>query len=65
MLEEVGFTISYAPVASILYLHITIEIASAEGIIIFVLEISNDIHNTIISNPPERVYLSLPYLYLD
>ena len=31
----------------------------------FFLEISNAFQNTILTNTAERVYLSLPYLYLD
>ena len=65
MLEVFDFTISYAPVAGYRSLCIIIEIASAEGIIIFVLDISNAFHNTILPNPAEIVYLSLPHLYLD
>ena len=65
MLEVVEFTVSYAPVDCIRSLHIIIEIASAEGLIIFVLDISNAFQNTILPKPTEIVYLSLPYLYLD
>ena len=46
-------------------LPIIVAIASAGGIIIFVLDISNAFQNTILSDPVERVYISLPYLYLD
>ena len=62
MLEVFDFTISYVPVAGYRSLCIIIEIASAEGIIIFVLDISNAFHNTILPNPEELVYLNLPYL---
>ena len=64
MLEGVNFTVSYAPVAGILSLCIIVDITSAEGLIIFVLVISNAFQNTILLNPEERVYLSLP-LYLE
>ena len=62
--DVVDFTISYAPVAVILSLCIIIAIASAEGLVIFVLEISKAFQNTILPNPAEIVYLSLPYIYL-
>ena len=51
MLEEFDFKLSYAPVACILSLHIIIANASPEGLILFVLDISNDFQNTILSNP--------------
>ena len=41
VLEGVDFSVSYAPVAGIFSLHIIISIASAEGLILFVLDISN------------------------
>ena len=63
--EEVDFTVSYAPAAGICSLRIIIAIASAKGLILFVLDISNDFQNTILPNPAERVYLGLPYIYLD
>ena len=65
MPEVVDFTVLYTPVASILSLHIIISIASEEVLIIFVLDISNEFQNTMSPNPIERVYLILPYLYLD
>ena len=42
MLEGVDFTVSYEPVTYIHSLRIIIEIVSAEGLIIFVLDISNE-----------------------
>ena len=65
MLEGVDFTLSYARVDGIRSLHIIIAIDSAEGLIIFVLEIANAFHNTILHNPAERIYLTLTHLYLD
>ena len=47
MLEEGEFTVSYAPVAGIRSLRIIIEISSAEGLIILVLDIYNAIQNNI------------------
>ena len=60
LLEGVDFKVSYAPLAGILSLHIIIEISSVEGLIIFVLNISNAFHNTILPKPAEMVYLNLP-----
>ena len=51
MLEGVDFTVSYAPVTGIRPLFIIISIASAEGLIMFVLDISNAFQNNILSNP--------------
>ena len=65
IIEGVDSTVSYKLLAGIRSLHIIIEIASAEGIIIFVLDISNAFRNTILPNPAEIVYLILPHLYLD
>ena len=65
MLEETYFTVSYTPVADIRSLCIIISISSAEGLILFDLDIYNDFQNTISPNPTEIVYLILPYLYLD
>ena len=65
MLEGVDFNVSYAHMADIRFLCIIIAIASAEGPILFVLDISNEFHNNILPNPAERVYISLPYIYLD
>ena len=65
MIEVVNFTVSYAHVSVINSLQIIIPIASVEGLIIFVLEISIEFQSTIIPNPAEIVYLSLPSIYLD
>ena len=64
MLERVGFTVSYTTVIGIIYLFIFIGIASLEGLIIFILDISNAFHNIIPPNPEESVYLNLPRLYM-
>ena len=64
ILEGVYFTVSYAPLDGISSLHIIIEISSSEVLIIFVLDVSNDFQNTILPNPEEIIYLSLPHLYL-
>ena len=51
MLEGVDCTVSYSPVAGVHSLWISTEIASTEGLIIFVLDIFNDFQNTILPNP--------------
>ena len=63
MLDVADFTVLYAPVAGICSLHIIIEIALEEGLIIFVLEIFNDFNNNVLPNPVEIFYLILPHLY--
>ena len=65
VLEGVDFTVSYAPVAATRSFHIIIAIASVEGLVIFLLDISNAYQNTILTKTSEIVYLSLPYIYLD
>ena len=65
MLEGVDFILSYAPVPGIQSLCRIITILSAAGLIIFLLDIHNAFRNTILPNSPERVYLSLPHMYLE
>ena len=65
MIEGVDFTVYYAPVAVIWSLFIIAALASAEGLILFVLDISNAFQNTILPNPAERVCIILPYLFMD
>ena len=65
MLEGFDFTVSYEPVTGIRYFRIIIEIASVEGLIIFALDVSNAFRSTILTNPAEIVYLSLPYIYME
>ena len=65
MLEVFHSTLSYAPVVGIHSLRIIVAITYEEGIIIFVLDISNAFQNFILPHPAEIVYLRLPYLYLD
>ena len=60
MLEGVDFTVTGNN-----SLCIIIAIASAEGLIIFVLDISNAFQNTILPNTVEQVYLSLSHRYLE
>ena len=65
MPEGYDFTVSYTPLVRIKYIQIIIAIASAEGLIFFILDISNTFQNIILPNPEERVYISLPRLYLE
>ena len=55
---------SYTPVLGITPLHIIVSIASVEGLTIFILDISNTFQNNILPNTKEKVYPSLPHLYL-
>ena len=61
MIEGDEFTVSYTHVASIKYIRIIISITYAEGMIVFILDISNIFKNTVIPNLEEIVYLSLPH----
>ena len=65
MIEGFDFTVSNAPVDGIHPLCIIISIYFAEVHIIFGLDISNTLYNTILTNPEERFYPILPYLYMD
>ena len=65
IIEGVYFTLSYTPVAAIISICIIISIEYAEVLIIFILDISNTFQNTILPNPEEKMYLSLPHLYLE
>ena len=51
VLEGVDLPVLYAPVSGIQYLHIIISTASAEDLILFVLEISYSLQNTSLPNP--------------
>ena len=65
MLEGVELNVSYTYVARIKPLKIIIAISSTEGLTIFILDIYKAFQNTILPNPEEMVYLSLPNLYLE
>ena len=64
ILEGVDFTVSYAPVAGIKYIIIFITIASTEGMIMFLLGISNSFQNTILPNLKEIFHIILSHIYL-
>ena len=51
IIEGFNFTVSYIPVDGIRSLRIIIAISSAEGLILFFLDISNAFQNTILPNP--------------
>jgi hypothetical protein len=63
--ENIDFTDSYSPVASIDSIRLLLNLAAASGLLISILDISNAFQNSIIFDASERVYLSLPPLYLD
>jgi hypothetical protein len=63
--QNVDFINSYSPVASINSLCILLNLAASEGLLISILDISNAFQNGIIFNLTERVFISLPPLYLD
>ncbi len=63
--EHIDFTDSYSPVASIDSLRLLLNLAASEGLLISIMDISNAFQNSIIFDATERVYLSLPPLYLD
>ena len=65
VIEVVDFNFSYSPVSIIISLFIVIAITFVECLNIFVLDISNAFENTILPNPEERVYISLPHIYLE
>jgi hypothetical protein len=63
--ENIDFIDSYSPVASIDSLRILLNLAASEGLLISILDISNAFQNSIIFDATERVFISLPPLYLD
>jgi len=63
--ENIDFTDSYSPVASIDSLRLLLNLAASEGLLISIIDISNAFQNSIIFDATERVFLSLPPLYLD
>ena len=65
MLEGVDFTVSYVSVLGIISLCKLITIDSAEGLILYLLDIYSAFQNIIITDPQERVFPSLPHLYLE
>ena len=65
IIEVVDSAVSYTPVSVIHSLRIIIAIEYTEGLIIIVLDISNPFQITILTNPEEIIYISLPRLYLE
>jgi hypothetical protein len=63
--KSINFTDSYPPVASIDSIRLLLNLAASQGLLVSVLDISNAFQNSIIFNPDECVYISLPPLYLD
>ena len=65
IIEGVPFTVSYLPVTGTQSLCIIIEISYIEVLITFYSDIFNAFQNTILTNPSERVYISLLHIYLE
>ncbi len=63
--EHIDFTDSYSPVASIESIRVLLNIAASSGLLVNILDISNAFQNSIIFDVTERVYMSLPPLYLE
>jgi hypothetical protein len=64
MCEGIDFTSSYSPVGSIDSIRLIVALAASQGLQLFVLDISNAFQNSIIFDPLERVYITLPSFYL-
>ena len=65
MLEGKDFTISYAPIADIIAIRITIAIAALLHMRLYTIDIVNAYQNAIIQNIDDRHYMRLPYLYQE
>lgn len=63
--EYINFTDSYSPVASIESIRVLLNVAASNGLIVSILDISNAFQNSIIFDTTEKVYMSLPPLYLE
>ncbi len=63
--EHIDYTDSYSPVASIDSIRLLLNLAASTGLLLSILDISNAFQNSIIFDASDRVYLSLPPLYLD
>jgi hypothetical protein len=63
--EIIDYTDSYSPVGSIDSIRILLSIAAYSGLLISIMDISNAVQNSIIFDATERVFISLPPLYLD
>jgi hypothetical protein len=63
--QYIDFNESYAPVGSIDSIRAIICYAAATSLVLNVMDISNAFQTSIIFDPSERVYLSLPPKFLD
>jgi len=63
--EHIDFIDTYSPVGSIDSIRILLNLAASAGLLISIMDISNAFQNSIIFDAAERVYISLPPLYLD
>jgi hypothetical protein len=65
MKENIDFTNSYSPVGSIDSIRLLLSLAASNHWTLNVLDISNAFQTSIIFDPNERTYLSLPPFYLE
>jgi hypothetical protein len=65
MKEHVDYTNSYSPVGSIDSIRLLLSITASQRWTLNVLDISNAFQTSIIFDPNERTYLSLPPFYLE
>jgi hypothetical protein len=63
--QFVDFIDSYSPVGAIDSIRLLLALAASSRLTLHVLDISNAFQNSIIFDPDERVYISLPPFYLD
>jgi hypothetical protein len=65
MTQYLDFNESYSPIGSIDSVRLILALSATLCLTLHVLDISNAFQNSIIFDPDERVYLSLPPFFLD
>jgi hypothetical protein len=65
MKENIDYTSSYYPVGSIDSIRLLLAIAASKCLCLNVLDISNAFQTSIIFDPSERTYITLPPFYLE
>jgi hypothetical protein len=63
--EGTEFSTSYSPVGSVDNIWLSVALAAPQGLQLFVLDVSNAFQKSIIFDPMEQVYITLPSFYLD
>jgi hypothetical protein len=63
--QFIDFTDSYSPVGTIHSIHLLLTITASQRLTLHILDITNAFQSSIIFDPEEHVYISLPLLYLD